>query len=229
MFLCFPKWQRFLHRHQRTYLVCDCDNIYDQRQISFTKNKAKSNNNWHLSAKHPLWTISSQPFNLSCYHGLLFTEVYLTTFIITRQIGANHKVINLIKAALNSTSLPTVEISENLVKLHNAVHIEFMQNHIIFNISVSVNRCVSWYVRFPSWTFLLPIKINNFKETYYLSGVPDLFDRNKILSGGDLSHYQAPHCIRVFFYFVWFVFIHHNFQFYFELCTYCNILDIYLS
>ena len=62
-----------------------------------------------------------------------------------------------------------------------------------------------------------------------LSGVPDLFDRNKILSGGDLSNYQVPHCIRVFFYFVWFVFIHHNFQFYFELCTYSNILDIYLS
>ena len=62
-----------------------------------------------------------------------------------------------------------------------------------------------------------------------LSGVPDFFDRNKILSGGDLSHYQVPHCIRVFFYFVWFVFIHHNFQFYFELCSYCNILDIYLS
>ena len=35
--------------------------------------------------------------------------------------------------------------------------------------------------------------------------------------------------LRVFFYFVWFVFIHHNFQFYFALCTYCNILDIYLS
>ena len=49
-----------------------------------------------------------------------------------------------------------------------------------------------------------------------LSGVRDLWDRNKILSGGDLSHYQVPHCIRVFFYFVWFVFIHHNFQFYFE-------------
>ena len=65
--------------------------------------------------------------------------------------------------------------------------------------------------------------------SHFLSGVPDLFDRNKILSGGDLSHYQVPHCIRVFFYFVWFVFIHHNFQFYFELCTYCNILDIYLS
>ena len=28
-----------------------------------------------------------------------------------------------------------------------------------------------------------------------LSGVPDFFDRNKILSGGDLSHYQVPHCI----------------------------------
>ena len=25
------------------------------------------------------------------------------------------------------------------------------------------------------------------------------------------------------------MFIHHNFQFYFELCTYSNILDIYLS
>ena len=44
----------------------------------------------------------------------------------------------------------------------------------------------------------------------YLSGVPDYFDRNKILSGYDLSHYQVPHCIRVFFYFVWFVFIHRS-------------------
>ena len=35
-----------------------------------------------------------------------------------------------------------------------------------------------------------------------LSGVPDFFDRNKILCGGDLSHYQVPHCIRVFFCFV---------------------------
>ena len=63
----------------------------------------------------------------------------------------------------------------------------------------------------------------------FLSGEPDYFGRNKILSGYDLSHYQVPHCIRVFFYFVWFVFIHHNFQFCFKLCTYCNILDIYLS
>ena len=62
-----------------------------------------------------------------------------------------------------------------------------------------------------------------------LSGVPDFFDRNKILSGYDPSRYQVPHCIRVLFYFVWFVFIHHNFQFYFKLCTYCNILDINLS
>ena len=40
---------------------------------------------------------------------------------------------------------------------------------------------------------------------------------------------QVPHCIRVFFYFVWFVFMNHIFQFYNELYTYCNILDIYLS
>ena len=58
------------------------------------------------------------------------------------------------------------------------------------------------------------IYLLRWKLAYLLSGVPDFFDRNKILSGGDLSHYQVPHCIRVFFYFVWFVFIHHNFQFY---------------
>ena len=32
----------------------------------------------------------------------------------------------------------------------------------------------------------------------WLSGVPDYFDRNKILSGYDLSHYQVPHCIKSF-------------------------------
>ena len=83
----------------------------------------------------------------------------------------------------------------------------------------------------PHWTVWVHINrgIASPKYIYLLSGVPDFFDRNKILSGGDLSHYQVPHCIRVFFHFVWFVFIHHNFQFYFELCTYCHILDIYLS
>ena len=61
-----------------------------------------------------------------------------------------------------------------------------------------------------------------------LSGVPDLWDRNKILRGGDLSHLHVPDCIWVFFYFVWFVFVHHNLQFYFELYSYCYILDNYL-
>ena len=75
----------------------------------------------------------------------------------------------------------------------------------------------------------LNIRLSKQSQGWWLSAVPDLWDRNKILSGGDLSHYQVTHCIRVFFYFVWFVYIHHNFQFYFELCTYCNILDIYLS
>ena len=49
-----------------------------------------------------------------------------------------------------------------------------------------------------------------------LSGVPDLFDRNKILSGGDLSHYQVPHCIRVFFYFV-------------DLCLFITIFNLILN
>ena len=36
------------------------------------------------------------------------------------------------------------------------------------------------------------------KKKMLLSGVPDFFDRNKILSGYDLSHYQVPHCIKSF-------------------------------
>ena len=84
-----------------------------------------------------------------------------------------------------------------------------------------------WTKKGLAWTedIVKPLQVSILS----LSGVPDFFDRNKILSGGDLSHYQVPHCIRGFFYFVWFVFIHHNFQFYFELCIYCDILDIYLS
>ena len=31
-----------------------------------------------------------------------------------------------------------------------------------------------------------------------LSGMPDYFGRNEILSGYDLSHYQVPHCIKSF-------------------------------
>ena len=50
----------------------------------------------------------------------------------------------------------------------------------------------------------------------FLSGVPDLFDRNKILSGGDLSHYQVPHCIRVLFYL-------------FDLCLFITIFNFILN
>ena len=87
----------------------------------------------------------------------------------------------------------------------------------------------SWYTTSESSISIIDVTNAEKEDVTLLSGVPDFFDRNKILSGYDLSHYQVPHCIRVFFYFVWFVFIHHNFQFYFKLCTYCNILDIYLS
>ena len=94
---------------------------------------------------------------------------------------------------------------------------------------ICLNRGVDKFILNPLRAKFFRGKINIHLHFVSLSGVPDFFDRNKILSGGDLSHYEVPHCIRVFFYFVWFVFIHHNFQFYFELCTYCNILDIYLS
>ena len=88
----------------------------------------------------------------------------------------------------------------------------------------SLPLCSLWSVQMIGYNVVL--RSFSFVCTL-LSGMPDLFNRNKILSGGDLSHYQVPHCIRVLFYFVWFVFIHHNFLFCFELCTYCTILDIY--
>ena len=54
---------------------------------------------------------------------------------------------------------------------------------------------------YPSvWTWVLAISV---------SGVPDLWDRTKILRCDDLSHLHVPDVIWVFFYFVcWF--IHHN-------------------
>ena len=42
------------------------------------------------------------------------------------------------------------------------------------------------------------MKLRIFGVCPLLSGVPDYFDRNKILSGYDLSHYQVPHCIKSF-------------------------------
>ena len=62
-----------------------------------------------------------------------------------------------------------------------------------------------------------------------LSGVPDYFGRNKISSGGDLSHYSSASLYQSFLLFCLICVYYHIFQFYNELCTYCNILDIYLS
>ena len=44
----------------------------------------------------------------------------------------------------------------------------------------------------------LHILVNIVSDYGLLSGVPDYFDHNKILSGYDLSHYQVPHCIKSF-------------------------------
>ena len=59
-------------------------------------------------------------------------------------------------------------------------------------------------------------RLSKQSRRWWLSGVPDLFDRNKILSGGDLSHYQVPHCIRVFFYL-------------FDLCLFITIFNFILN
>ena len=68
-----------------------------------------------------------------------------------------------------------------------------------------------WWI--PVWSFIVKWSFMFLKSLYILtcykllnpvsyclesctllSGVPDFFDRNEILSGGDLSHYQVPHC-----------------------------------
>ena len=55
----------------------------------------------------------------------------------------------------------------------------------------------------------------NPNDRFLLSGVLDFFDRNKILSCYDLSHYQVPHCIRVFFLF--------------DLCLFITIFNFILN
>ena len=45
---------------------------------------------------------------------------------------------------------------------------------------------------------LTAMEENRSERGLLLSGVPDYFDRNKILSGYDLSHYQVPHYIKSF-------------------------------
>ena len=65
------------------------------------------------------------------------------------------------------------------------------------------------------WRLQFPIHFRQWK--LLLSGVPDFFDRNKILSGYDLSHYQVPHCIRVFFLIL------------FDLCLFITIFNFILN
>ena len=115
--------------------------------------------------------------------------------------------------AVSQQAITQTNVLSQMVMEHSELKWQYWGNLIN---SPRVELIVEMPVKSSSeWSFL----IFNSAIIISLSGVPDFFDRNKILSGGDLSHYQVPHCIRVFFYFVWFAFIHHNFKFYFELCT----------
>ena len=66
-------------------------------------------------------------------------------------------------------------------------------------------------------------------DVIWLSGVPDYFDRNKILSGYDLSHYQVPHCIKSFLLFCLICVYSSQFSILFWIMYLLYILDIYLS
>ena len=134
----------------------------------------------------------------------VLSQYYVLNFPVTMTSIA---IINLVRRQ------DPCGLRANIIQTHNRPH----------------NASILWRDKTQPWIYLIETERAMSTILSSLSGVPDFLYRNKILSGYDLSHYQVPHCIRVFFYFVWFVFIHHNFQFYFKLCTYCNILDINLS
>ena len=115
------------------------------------------------------------------------------------------------------------------IKLYASFH-----HHMRIQTGVTVWKRSSWVVTSVTLTFNLWPWPFAWTLLLSLSGVPDYFYRTTFIAtrfrvAVICPIIPVPHCIRVFFYFVWFVFINHIFQFYYELCTYCNILDIYLS
>ena len=90
---------------------------------------------------------------------------------------------------------------------------------------------IKWYIILGTLSFFISLShlyINKF-DCSYCPACRTTLVATRFRAAVICPIIQVPHCIRVFFYFVWFVFIHHIFQFHNELCTYCNILDIYLS
>ena len=61
--------------------------------------------------------------------------------------------------------------------------------------------------------------------SFYVICIVELLVSSVICRFQGLSYSHVPECIE----FSFILFNHHNIHFYFELCTYCNILDIYLS
>ena len=61
--------------------------------------------------------------------------------------------------------------------------------------------------------------------SFYVICIVEFLVSSVICRFQGLSYSHVPECIE----FSFILFIHHNIHFYFELCTYCNILDIYLS
>ena len=61
--------------------------------------------------------------------------------------------------------------------------------------------------------------------SFYVICIVELLVSSVICRFQGLSYLHVPECIE----FSFILFIRHNIQFYFELCTYCNILEIYLS
>ena len=90
---------------------------------------------------------------------------------------------------------------------------------VIVTVAHNLNRIID-QVGGKLYTFVTNILhlSSHFCSASFLSGVPDLWDHNKILSGIDLSHYQVRHCIFLEFSFILF-----------DLCLFITIFNFIMN
>ena len=120
------------------------------------------------------------------------------------------KFLSLVALEVVNMTTSSAASDENFVKMTTFV---FQCHKILYIIawfnkwSIIINKCKNQYhslhyTETNSWLSRLKpyTKHSNQSDriTSLLSGKPDYFGRNKILSGYDLSHYQVPHCIKSF-------------------------------
>ena len=132
----------------------------------------------------------------------------------------------IVKLVACEWSFQHLQINKNTCISISSTHSFNRDQHYYFSPPSKTCTLAPWLIKYihsmyPIWhpyilMWSLTFAICFLHLRMLLSGVPDLFDRNKILSGGDLSHYQVPHCIRVFFIL-------------FDLCLFITIFNFILN